>query len=252
VGVAVLDCLPSASAVSDSGRMDEASLSVQIATAARELRAEPGPGGTMGRAIKLALQLVGGAQEAAISLVHRGGRIDTPAASSEAARHVDQLQYDHKQGPCLDAIRQQETIHSLDVSVDDRWPLWGPAATEAAGVRSMLCFHLFTHRQTVGALNLYSRQVDAFDDRDRDEGLALAAQVAIAVASARELEQLHLAMDARNLIGQAQGIIMATYDLDAQGAFAVLSRLSMASNRKLRDVAAEIADLRQLPPQEPG
>ena len=227
--------------------MSQHTLAEQVAVAARQLQAEVGSSDTMGKAVDLAVQLVGNAQEAAVSLVHRSGEIETAAATGSTARRIDELQYEHGEGPCLDAIRVQEVVHSSDVGHDDRWPEWGPAAAAETGVRSMLCFKLFTHEDTMGALNLFSRRTDAFGDHDREEGLAVAAQVAIAVAAARQIEHLKIAMDTRNIIGQAQGVIMASYDVDAHAALSVLTRLSSQSNRKLRVVAAEVAALRRLP-----
>ena len=72
----------------------------------------------------------------------------------------------------------------------------------------MMCFRLFTHGDKLGALNLYSRQSNAFDDDDREHGLAIAAHTAIAVAAVQEIDQLKAGMDSRNLIGQAQGTLL--------------------------------------------
>ena len=52
---------------------------------------------------------------------------------------------------------------------------------------------------------------------------------------------LREALVARDVIGQAKGILMATQDLDADGAFALLVRASQAQNVKLRKVAEEVA-----------
>ena len=56
------------------------------------------------------------------------------------------------------------------------------------------------------------------------------------------------AVDARHLIGQAQGIIMRAHDVDAGTSFEVLRRLSQDSNTKLSAVAARIVRTRALPP----
>jgi hypothetical protein len=199
--------------------MDADSLSRQIAAAARDLEDEFDQGATMDLAVKLSVQLVSGAEAAGISLLHRrGGAIDTPAATSDLVRRID-----------------------------ERWPHWGPAAAEETGARSMMCFRLFTIGDRLGALNLYSRREDAFDIEDREHGLAMAAQTAIAVAAVQEIDQLKAGMDTRGLIGAAQGIIMERYDVEDTVAFAVLVRLSSHTNRKLREVAWDIVRTRRLP-----
>ena len=111
----------------------------------------------------------------------------------------------------------------------------------------MMCFRLFTYGDKLGALNLYSARGDAFDAEDRERGLAIAAQTAIAMAAVEEIDQLKAGMDTRALIGQAQGILMERFDLDDSLAFAVLIRLSSHTNRKLRHIAWEIVNTRQLP-----
>jgi hypothetical protein len=58
---------------------------------------------------------------------------------------------------------------------------------------------------------------------------------------------LLLAMDARKLIGQTQGILMERFRVDAEGAFAILRRYSQDNNRKLRDVVMELINTRKLP-----
>ena len=49
----------------------------------------------------------------------------------------------------------------------------------------MLSFRLFVEEDTLGALNLYSRRVDAFDESARAVGAILAAHAAIALTTAR-------------------------------------------------------------------
>ena len=229
--------------------MADQSLAEEIAGAAREMEGEHDPTDTMDKAVRVGLEVVRNAQEAGISLLHRGGRIDSPAVTSDAVARIDVLQYEHDEGPCLDAIRENEVVSSPDVRHDERWPGWGRAAAEETGLRSMLCFRLFTHGDQLGAINFYSRQVDAFDQDDRDHGLAIASHVSIAIAAAEEIDQLKAGLDTRTMIGQATGILMERFGLDAERAFEVLTRLSMQTNRKLRDLAREVVGSGRLPDQ---
>jgi transcriptional regulator with GAF, ATPase, and Fis domain len=130
-------------------------------------------------------------------------------------------------------------VHSPDLAHDKRWPAWGPRVVRETAAESILCFRLFTHRDTLGALNLYSRRRDAYDQDAQDEGRAIAAHVAIAVAACQEVQQLARGMHSHTIIGQATGILMERFDLDAARAFSVLVRLSQDNNVKLREVAAE-------------
>lgn len=222
------------------------SLSERMAAAARELQDQVDSQATMLSAVNLAVANVDGCDFAGISIVHARRHIDTPAATDGSARTADRLQYELGEGPCLDAIWEQQTIYSPRLSDDPRWPSWGPRVAEKTGARSVLAFQLFTTGNTLGALNLFSRTEDGFADDDRNDGLALAAHVAIAVAAAQEIQSLSSAMDSRSLIGQALGIVMERYKIDVAHAFAVLTRVSQAGNVKLRDVAEELVTTRVL------
>jgi AmiR/NasT family two-component response regulator len=68
----------------------------------------------------------------------------------------------------------------------------------------------------------------------------LASHAAVALASAEHEQHLRIGMGSRDLIGQAKGILMERYQLTADQAFGVLSRVSQETNRKLTDIAAEL------------
>lgn len=210
-----------------------------LVAAARELQREVGSQHTLDRVVQLAVELVDGCQHAGVSL-HRHGTISSPAVSDDVVRRVDELQHEFDKGPCLDAIRHHEWVHSPDLAHDPRWPVWGPRTAQETGIRSMMAFRLFTHDDLVGSLNLYSTVPGSFDGHDRDTGTALAAHAALAVVASRKIENLETALDSRAVIGQATGIVMERFRLEPDRAFAVLSRLSQDLDRKLRDVAQEL------------
>lgn len=61
------------------------------------------------------------------------------------------------------------------------------------------------------------------------------------------IEQLREAVEHRTVIGQALGILMERFDLDADEAFDHLARCSQEQNRKLYDLAVELVRFRELP-----
>jgi GAF domain-containing protein len=231
---------------------DLPSLSERMAAAARELEGQLDPDATMKIAVELAVSNIGGCEAAGVSIVHARRRIDTPAATDDMAVTGDRLQYELQEGPCLDAVWEQDTIYSPSLAYDQRWPRWGPRVVAETGAQSVLSFQLFTHEDTLGALNLYSRVKDGFSEEDRQDGLALAAHIAIAVAAAQQISHLTKAMDTRSVIGQALGILMERFDLDAPRAFAVLTRIAQTEQQKLQLVAAELVETRRIPWSRPG
>jgi AmiR/NasT family two-component response regulator len=111
----------------------------------------------------------------------------------------------------------------------------------------MLCVQLFTSTTIVGGINLYSTKTEAFDRDDLDIATYLAAHVGAAVAESQVEDQLRLAAVNRTAIGQAQGILMERFSIDANRAFNLLRRVSQNSNTKLLEVATTIVSTRQVP-----
>jgi GAF domain-containing protein len=220
----------------------------RFASAARELRTQASEAATLDRAVRIAAEVVLGCQHACVTLVHHAGkRLETPASTSERARRGDEMQYEFDEGPCLDAARHHETTLSRDLRTEQRWPHWAPAVADRLGMRSMLCYQLFTSEHSYGALNLYSEDVDAFDEEDQALGLAFAAHVAVALAASREIETRGLAITRRTIIGQAQGILMERYGIGSDQAIRALTRVSQDSNRRLFDVAEDVVTTRRAP-----
>jgi len=226
--------------------MRNTGLGEQFATVARAL-SEEDVSSTLETSVALATEVLRGCDEASVTLVYRNRKIETPVSTSDIPARGDQLQSELEEGPCLDVVWEHETVSSPDLAKEKRWPTWGPRVVEELGVRSMLCFQLFTRDDSLGALNLYSTRADAFTEEDYLEGGALAAQVAVALVAAREIEHLNIAVAGRTVIGQAQGILMERFGIDADRAFAVLQRVSSHSNRKLYRVADELVTTRRTP-----
>jgi GAF domain-containing protein len=212
----------------------------RFADLARGMSESAGLADTLRVAVDGTQALVVGADSVGISMVHHRRRIETPAATDAACRRGDELQYELGEGPCLQSIHQQETVKSPDLRTEQRWPAWSSRVAAELGFRGMLCLQLFVTHDTIGALNLYSRTVDAFDADDEATALALAAHIAVALTAAKEFESLESVVAARTVVGQAEGMLMQRYRLTPQQAFAVLARQAQASGTRLRHVAEDI------------
>jgi GAF domain-containing protein len=188
---------------------------------------------------------VPGTDWASISLVS-GRRVTSEAATDGRASELDALQNATDEGPCLDALREQEVVRVPDFATEERWPHFCAAAT-AHGVGSLLAFQLFTADHQLGALNLYAVRTHAFDDEAEPVGRVFAAHAAVALSAARDERNLRAAIDRRDLIGQAKGILMERYRLTAAQAFAVLVETSSHTNRKLFAVAEELTSTGLMP-----
>jgi GAF domain-containing protein len=187
---------------------------------------------------------VPGCEAASITML-RHERPTTPVFTGEVARQLDETQYASGDGPCLAAMRHRG-VERLTVATDTRWPPFATAALDA-GVTAVLAVPLVADERPLGALNLYSTTIEAFDDDARDVACLLADQLGVAAANVaryadalRLADELRTAMESRAVIEQAKGVLMASERCGPDRAFEILKQASQHQNRKLRDVAAEI------------
>ena len=219
---------------------------------ARQLLAAEATQDTLSALSGLAVQIVPGAEQASITRGRSGTGFETVASTSDVALQADKIQYDLVSGPCVDAILKDRLFRADDLRTDDRWPEFGTRAFEATGVLSMLSIRLFLEEDTglLIGLNMYSRELAAFDDESQIFGLLLATHGALGIAAARAREQavnLRVALDSRTEIGIAMGILMNQHKINRANAFTLLRISSQHVGRKLHDVATDVSDTGVLP-----
>ncbi|HEY3557225.1 MAG TPA: GAF and ANTAR domain-containing protein [Kribbella sp.] len=229
----------------DPGQEDAASTFASLAV---ELHDAGGIEETVDAVVQFALQALD-CTYAGVALSARGSRAEIAAVTDPLIGDIFELQINNQDGPLVTAMRDRRPVLIRDTASDDRWPQWAEKVA-ALGVRSVLDVPLATGPQTgrtVGVLGLYSPEPDAFGPDDEAVAHILARHASVALASARHEAALAQAVDARKLVGQAMGILMERYDIDSDRAFAVLRRYSQDTNTKLRDVAQQLIQTRQLP-----
>jgi GAF domain-containing protein len=190
-----------------------------------------------------AKRTIPGAREASVTLVRPAGAY-TAAFTGALALELDESQYQLGHGPCLDAASSDTVIAVVDMASENRWPAWTSRAVEA-GAHSSLSIGLPVQQTLTGALNMYATEPHAFDDGAVAIARTFAGYAAIAMANAYVYDatmtlaqHLKAAMESSAVIEQAKGIIMVERRCTAEEAFAVLSKISQDSNRKVRDIAA--------------
>src|SRR5215213_4217288 len=223
----------------NTGTADPNQLAEDFGELARSLEEQDDPDVMLAEIIAAAVAMVPGVDEGSISVVTGRRNIGSQAPTGDLPMQVDALQEETQQGPCLDAAYKQLTVRVADMASETRWPEFTRRASQA-GAASMLSLQLYVEGDNLGALNLYSRTPNAFDDESEQVGLLFASHAAVAFASVRKEAQLAEAVASRDLIGQAKGILMERYKISPERAFLVLTRVSQGSNRKLHDMAAEL------------
>lgn len=199
-------------------------------------------------------RIVPGADLVSVTMRLPDGGFATPAETDPMATRLDELQYHADHGPCVDATRTPGNglAVSHDLLNEPAWPTFGPAAAKL-GVRSVLSTGILpnTDPPRFGALNVYSYESKGLLEADQDVTLLLATHAALAVAHAEALTTAHLretqlrqALDSRDVIGQAKGILMERRGISAHEAFEVLRRSSQDLNVKLADIARTLVTRR--------
>lgn len=226
-------------------------LADDFSQASRTLFAAGSGQATLAEVVRLAVATIEGCDFAGIFLLD-GDTVTTPVHTHPIVTEVDLLQHHTGEGPCLAAITETTIFYAEDLHADARWPHFGPQAA-ARGIRSLLAVPL-SPNGTLGALNLYAHYPSAFGVVDRARAVLLAALAAVAFTSAQTREDedrrsanLHTALTTREMIGQAQGILMERERITADQAFDILRRASQHLNIKLKEVAQTLVETGEPP-----
>jgi hypothetical protein len=238
------------------GRRDQhvgGPLAAQFACLTSSLLRATTVGEVLDQVVRAALQVVPGADLVSVTLRSSAGEFHTPAETDPGATELDRLQYETGEGPCVHAALPDgpAQIRSDDLANEPAWPRFGPAAA-ARGVHAVLAVALLPNARPPrfsGALNIYSRRPGALDAVAGEAALLLATHASLALADTTAVTQaklvavqLRAAIDSRDVIGQAKGILMERRGISADEAFDQLRRVSQELNVKLTDLAAILAD----------
>jgi GAF domain-containing protein len=212
-----------------------------IDQAARTLNQHQSLDETLQTIVEVACNSVPGFDQVGIATVHERGKIQTRAFTGDLVLHLDRVQYSLGEGPCSAALQGTDTVCVSSLHSERRWPRYVPQAREA-GVRSQMAVKLYLDGDTLGGINFYSTAADGVNYEAQALGRLFATHAAIALGHAHERETLNQAIQSRQVIGQAIGIVMERYEIPEDRAFAFLVRASSHRNIKLRDVAQTIVD----------
>jgi GAF domain-containing protein len=188
-----------------------------------------------------------GAQGAGIMLAgRREGRLGFAAASDERVVEMELVQDRIAAGPCYEAFVTNELGVVDDLEPAGRWPEYEQRAAQL-GFRAVLAVPMNAWGQTIGVINIYRERSGPWSPDDIEAAEIVTAMGAGYVLHADQMrsqhqlaEQLQTALESRDVIGQAKGILIARRGMDANTAFEQLRERSQERNVKLRDVAVEV------------
>lgn len=187
---------------------------------------------------------------AGIMLTDEDGQLGFVAASEQLVVEAERHQHLVREGACHDAHAGNEVVVVDDLTTETRWPDYTPRVL-GLGLRSVLGVPMNAHGQTIGVINIYRDHPSSWHEDDIASAEILASMGAGYILNANQLraqhalaEQLEAAIESRDVIGQAKGLIMAETGIDADAAFGLLRSKSQQQNRKLRDVAQVLVEQR--------
>lgn len=191
-----------------------------------------------------AVEFVDGCDHASLML-RQHGRNRTVGATDEIAHRIDQIEIDIGEGPCIDAMDEDESDQHLcpDLTSGSKWPALARRITEETGVKGMAGFRLRREGEKVGALNVFSDTAGALTQHSIDQAIVLTAFASIAISALERGEEattLRRGLESNREIGKAIGLMMATHGISDDQAFKMLAKVSQEMNIKLADVASQV------------
>jgi hypothetical protein len=202
--------------------------------------------GTLTDLVAKAVETVPSAEAGGITF-SEASKIESRYHTAEPIGELDELQSRLHEGPCITAAEDPPpsgVILADDLAGEDahRWPRYAKAAVDY-GYRSMCSTQLSTGKQGIqAALNLYSGSPNGFDTESRLVAALFGIQAGVLLYGSENAVQLQRAIDSRDVIGQAKGILMERFGVDDSEAFRMLVKSSQETNLKLVKVAAWVRD----------
>jgi hypothetical protein len=208
-------------------------------------------GSSRRRMIATAAALVPFCEFASVTQEIRGQALTT-AATSDTALQVDELQYGAADGPCLTAMRCRQPVET-QLAGDTRWPGFTRRAVAETPVRAIVSRPLLLDGLPPGSVNFYGTSTDLLASQAAaDTATGIVGLASLAIAQRERNEHLQKAMQSRETISAAVGIVMASGRLPYEQAFRQLVAVSQQSHRKLRDVADDVLLTGVLPTLPPS
>ena len=236
---------PGPPARSDDVRPDHEQLE-QLEQVAHRLSDADGVDDLLQRIVDLGADYLEGCNGASVILVGKNRTISAPVYSSQAAHDSTLAQSAAADGPSLDAMRHHAGYVIDDLQTDLRWPEYRIRAMQL-GVRSMLTCRLSSKSQTLGVLEFLSRRPHAYSPHAMIRGQVFASLASVALKDAIIQASLERAIQSRDIIGQAKGILTERFHLLPADAFTRLNELSQHHNIPLRDIAEQVVTTGEIP-----
>jgi GAF domain-containing protein len=183
---------------------------------------------------------------AALMLADAEHHLRNAAVSDERVRHLEELQVQYQEGPCISAFEDKVLVGAQDLKTDSRWPSFSRAAVER-GLRAVLASPIPYNQDAVGVVAVLSQEEHPWPAEAELALLAFTDLAALLIATmmmgeqqAELSQQLQSALNSRAVIEQAKGVLIGQHGLSAQGAYEQIRAQARAERRKIAVVSAEL------------
>ena len=172
------------------------------------------------------------------------GTLQVIGASSPSAHLLDLFQVQNEQGPCLECTMTGMPVTDVELQATGRWPRFA-ALTRAQGFQAVYALPLRSRDVTVGALNLFAREPLSSSRLVVAQALADTATLSLLQVDPHidlqiVIRRIHLAVESRNTLEQAQGMIAQRFSIDAEQALIRLQDVSESTALSLVEVATAV------------
>ena len=183
---------------------------------------------------------------AGLMLTDSEQQLRSVAASDDRLAHLEELQIEHSEGPCIAAYEDKQLVGVDDLTADTRWPKFSDAAVSRR-VRAVLASPLPYNQDAVGVVAVVSEQTRPWTPEGELALLAFTDLAALLVASTMQGQQhselagqLQGALDSRQIIEQAKGVLVGRHGITPRAAFEQLRAQARAERRKVAALCAEV------------
>jgi len=183
---------------------------------------------------------------AGLMLADAAQHLRAVAASDDRFAHLEDIQVRHQEGPCIEAFDTKELVGAIDLEREGRWPLFSEAAVRRE-VRAVLASPLPYNQDAVGVVAVLSERSRPWSPTNELALLAFTDLAALLIASIIQGEeqselagQLQGALNSRQVIEQAKGVLMGTRGISAREAYEQLRSRARAERRKLALVCSDV------------
>lgn len=172
------------------------------------------------------------------------GTLQVIGASSPSAHLLDLFQVQNEEGPCLECTITGAPVSDVELTATGSWPRFAEL-TRANDFTAVYALPLRSRDVTVGALNLFARERLSPGRLVVAQALADAATLSLLQVDPHidlqiVIRRIHLAVDARNTVEQAQGMISQRFGIDAEEALIRLRDVSERTALSLVQVATAV------------